>query len=564
MASGVRVSDDVRVLEERIADLERLLELQERVARDHARVRAKAHQRLIQSEASFRALFERSPVPMLVFEPDSQRVIEANLTALALYGRTREELLGLRLPDLAAPDDEFTTAQREVARANAEAGRSWRGTRRHRRRDGSVIEVDITSLSLVHDGRAVRIVALVDVTEPRRLEAQLRQAQKMDAVGQLAGGIAHDFNNLLSVILSYTKILLEEHPPADSLRADLDEIRQAGERAASLTRQLLAFSRKQILAPSIADLNDLLGGMESMLRRLVGETIALTFTPAPSLGKVFVDRGQIEQVVLNLVVNARDASGTSGRVALETKNVELDAAYAAENPGVTPGPYVRFSVADEGRGMAPATIARIFEPFFTTKEKDKGTGLGLSMVFGIVEQSGGHIRVVSQPGRGSTFHVYFPRTDSPPLASEAPSSTIAPSPPSGRRSLSGALGSAGTILLVEDDEAVRRTVRRILKRRGYNVLEAQNGGEAFLLCERHEGPIDLLLTDVVMPLMNGREVANRLARMRPDMRVLYMSGYTEHSIVQGGTLEPGLAFLPKPVTPEGLAQKVREVLTRPR
>jgi signal transduction histidine kinase len=383
------------------------------------------------------------------------------------------------------------------------------------------------------------------------LEERLRQSQKMEAVGQLAGGVAHDFNNLLSVILSYVTMLLQDAEPESTTFADLAEIRLAGERAAGLTRQLLAFSRKQILDPRPTDLNDLIGGMENMLRRLLGEGVAFAYTPAPGSASVLVDRGQFEQVVMNLVLNARDAAGTGGHVSVEIRTVELDDAYAGLHPGVTPGPFVRMTVSDDGPGMDAATAARVFEPFFTTKDREGGTGLGLATVHGIIQQSRGHITVESAPGKGASFQVHLPSRTEPALVATAPSSQ--PVPPR----------NVETILLVEDEEQVRRAVRGILRRQGYTVLEAQNGGEAFMICERHHGPIHLLVTDVVMPVMNGREVAERLAPMRPTMRVLYMSGYTDQAIVKGGALESGISFLPKPVTPDALMRKVREVLNAP-
>jgi two-component system cell cycle sensor histidine kinase/response regulator CckA len=383
----------------------------------------------------------------------------------------------------------------------------------------------------------------------RRTDDRLQQAQKMDAIGILAGGIAHDFNNLLSIVLSYTSLAIDGLPESDPLRADLHEVWTAGERAADMTRQLLAFSRQQVLDPRVIDVNAVLEGMRKMLRRMVGEDVALTLRTARGLGKVLADPVQIEQVVMNLVVNAREAMPKGGSLVIETSNLTVDDGGAKDRESVPPGYYVVATVTDTGVGMDSATRARVFEPFFTTKRDVKRSGLGLSMVFGIVKQSGGHIEVTSEPGRGSTFKVLLPRTA---LTPDATSPSVPPVALDGR--------GTETILLVEDDEQVRSLVRTILHRNGYTVLEAQNGGEAFLLSEQYASTIHLLLTDVVMPRMSGRQVAERLVGGRQEMRVLYISGYTRDEIAHRGVLEPGLAFLQKPITPDSLLRKVREVL----
>ena len=398
------------------------------------------------------------------------------------------------------------------------------------------------------------VVLSVDQTEKRRAESrrdslaeQLRQSQKMEAVGRLAGGIAHDFNNVLSVILGYAEDLLEGFDASDTRRQDVEEIQRAGDRAAQLTRQLLMFSRQQVVEPKVLDVNEVIGNMDRMLSRALGEQIELAFLPEAELGHVRADRGSVEQVIMNLAVNARDAMPTGGRLTIETTNVLADEAFVQQHLGTQPGPYVQLAVTDTGSGMDQATRARIFEPFFSTKAHDKGTGLGLSTVFGIVQQSGGGIWVYSEPGHGTTFKVYLPRVDAAVDLHSAP-------PPAAD------LRGTETILLVEDEAAVREVARRILQRHGYAVLVAESTSDALLLCESHPGAIHLLLTDVVMPRLSGAELAARLLSRRPELKVLYMSGYTDGSIDSHGVLQQGALFLQKPFTSELLAGKVRSVL----
>jgi PAS domain S-box-containing protein len=401
-------------------------------------------------------------------------------------------------------------------------------------------------------GRSSGVIEYVrDITEHRRLEEQFRQAQKIEAVGRLAGGIAHDFNNLLMVIRGYSDLLLEELKPADSRRRALEEIRKAGERAATLTRQLLAFSRKQVLQPQILDLNAVVSNINTMLRRLIGEDIELTMLPGAALDRVQADPGQIEQVIMNLAVNARDAMPHGGKLTIETANVNLDEDYARRDGNAAPGPYVRLSVSDTGCGMDAETRARIFEPFFTTKERDKGTGLGLATVYGIVKQSGGYIWVYSEVGRGTVFKIYLPR---------APGSAEVRQQEEVQQTLPGGVE---TVLVAEDDPAVRALVCGALASRGYTVQEARDGREALAAARGYKGPIHLLLTDVVLPHMSGRRLAERLRAERPESRLLYMSGYTDDAIVSHGVSAGNVPFLQKPFSASALNRKVREVLDRP-
>jgi two-component system cell cycle sensor histidine kinase/response regulator CckA len=394
----------------------------------------------------------------------------------------------------------------------------------------------------------LNFTAFVDVTERRQLESQLLQAQKMEAVGRLAGGVAHDFNNSLGVILGYTELLMRQ--AGDAQRGKLEQILKATHRASGLTRQLLAFSRKQIVVPQVLDLNALLSDLQKMLGRLIGEDIDLAIVPAADLGQVKADPGQLEQVVMNLCVNARDAMPDGGTLRIETANAELHAGEASQQEPVASGRYVMLSVSDTGCGIEEELLSKIFEPFFTTKEPGKGTGLGLAMVYGIVKQAGGHVSAQSEPGRGTTFTIHLPRIDEPSAAEVHEG----PMPSKGSE----------TILLVEDEAALRAIAREILEEHGYRVIEAGGANEAIEIVNRHPEPIHLLLTDVVMRGMNGRALAESLAAARPGLRVLYMSGYTDDVIAHSGVLEPGTLLITKPFTALALLGSVRQALGEPR
>jgi two-component system cell cycle sensor histidine kinase/response regulator CckA len=503
---------------------------------------------LTESEANYRVLFERHPNPLWVYDLETAAFLAVNEAAVRQYGYSRAEFLGMTL-EAVRPSEDVDRAR--AHRSTLEEGLVEAGEWRHRKKDGTIIDVDITRHTLPFAGRPAALAIARDITQRKSLEAQLLQARKMEAVGRLAGGVAHDFNNLLTAILGSAELLLEGLGRDNPEREEAEEIRKAALRAADLTRQLLAFSRQQVLAPQVLDLNEVVANMDKMLRRVIGEDIDLRTVPSGDLHAVRADRGQLEQVVMNLAVNARDAMLTGGKLTIETANVELDEAYAREHAVVKPGRYVMLAVSDTGVGMDAKTQARIFEPFFTTKPKGKGTGLGLATVYGIVKQSDGYIWVYSEPGRGTTFKIYLPRVGD----AAVPAKAIPASTPS--------LRGSETILLVEDQDEVRRLARRVLEARGYVVLVAASGAEALQVAGAHAGPIQLLVTDVIMPAMSGREVGLLIAPTRPEMRVLYLSGYADESIVHHGVLEPGIAFLQKPFTVEALARKVREVLDTP-
>jgi len=416
-------------------------------------------------------------------------------------------------------------------------------------KDGRKVMLEVSPRLVLKDGQAVGVQGIArDVTQRRHLEEQLTHAQRMEAIGHLAGGVAHDFNNLLTVVTGYSELVLRRLGAESPVRQEIEQIKKAGERATTLTRQLLAFSRKQMLQPRVLDLNAVLSDVEHLLRRLIGENIQLTMVLGPDLKRVKADPGQMEQIIMNLAVNARDAMPQGGMLTVGTANVVLDDDYANQHVDVKPGQYVMLAVSDTGIGMDDHTRSHIFEPFFTTKVKGKGTGMGLSTVYGIVKQSGGYVWVYSEPNQGSTFKIYLPRIDDPIETQDA-------------ANLAEEL-SAGveTVLLVEDEEAVRSLVCKVLRASGYTVLESLNPADALRIAREHPDPIHLLLTDVVMPQMSGREVANQVIVLRPSTKVLFISGYTDDAIVHHGVLDPKTAFLHKPFSPDALARKVREVL----
>ena len=515
---------------------------------DGRRRRREVEDALRQTEGSFRALFAGNPLPMWVYDLETLAFLAVNDAAVASYGYSHAEFLAMQITDVRPEEDRQKVIDHvRSGRVAFEHSGQWR----HRVKDGQIREVEIHSHTMEWSGRPSCLVVVHDVTERRRLEQQVRQAQKMDAVGRLAGGIAHDFNNLLTTILGYCNLLSENPALTSSLREDVQEIEQAATSAASLTRQLLAFSRKQLIEPKVIDANDVLSRMSKMIQRLIGEDLVFEQRLEPALHPIRIDPGQLEQVLVNLAVNARDAMPQGGRLLIETANVELDSEYAQHHLSVTPGTYVMLSVTDTGEGMSREVQAQLFEPFFTTKEVGKGTGLGLATVYGIVKQNDGNIWVYSEPGRGSAFKVYFPALPKTPVHQMAA--------PKAAARLSG----KETILVVEDDKQLRQLARRTLEKQGYTILSAANGDEAVQMSETHPGPIELMVTDVVMPGISGRKLTEAIARARPHIKVLYCSGYTASAIAHHGVIDSGVAFLQKPFTLDSLARKVREVLDGP-
>jgi PAS domain S-box-containing protein len=505
---------------------------------------------LARTEARYRLLFEENPEPMWVFDVATLCFLAVNEAAVSAYGYPPEEFLALTIADIRPPED-IPLLRAALGQPGLPGpSRTQPGSVfRHRRRDGSILLVDVASHAIDFDGRAARLVLARDVTERSQLEAQLRQAQKMEAVGQLAGGVAHDFNNLLTIILShaaFAREALADAPALAPVADDIGQVAHAATRATELTRQLLTFARRQMFAPRVLDVNDLTLHVDRMLRRLIGEHIELVTRCAPALWPAEADPAQIEQVLVNLAVNARDAMPDGGTLTIETSNATLGAADVS-GPDARPGEYVVLEVRDTGHGIHPEDVGRLFEPFFTTKPPGAGTGLGLAVCYGIAAQHGGHITVESEPGRGATFRVYLPRST---RAAESPADDGAAPTPRGSE----------TVLLVEDEAPVRAIAERALTSRGYTVLVAGDGEAGLRTVVEHDGPIHLLLTDVMMPRLGGRELAERATAVRPTLRVLYMSGYTENALAPDGVLGADVRFLPKPFIPAELLRAVRDAL----
>ncbi|MCU1386423.1 MAG: sensor protein [Acidobacteria bacterium] len=513
----------------------------------HAEERQRWHAEaaLRASEERFRALVENSSDALLLIDGHG-RISYLSPSSERHLGWAPDRMVGRSIFDFLHPDERAMVGAR-MAETLASPGRTIVEHVRFHHADGSWRIMEGVAVNRLSDPAVAGIVINArDITERRKLEEQLRQAQKMEAVGQLAGGVAHDFNNLLTAILGYCHLMLDEIPEEDPLRLDLLEIQAAGDRAAALTRQLLAFSRRQMLQPQVVDINTLVSQLERLLRRLISEDVELVTVLAPGLHPVTIDPASVEQILVNLAVNARDAMPTGGRLTIETANVDLDETYAVTHVTMTPGAYVMLAVSDTGAGMDAATRTRVFEPFFTTKEQGKGSGLGLATVYGMVKQSAGFIWVYSEPGHGTAFKVYLPITRA---AAAAP-------PPAA----AAAIGHGWeTVLLVEDEDAVRALAREVLRRHGYAVLEARHGVDALRVAERHSDAIHLLVTDVVMPHMSGRELAQRLTATRPETKTLFMSGYTDHALLPED-VTPGAEFMQKPFTPDAFARRIRRML----
>jgi two-component system cell cycle sensor histidine kinase/response regulator CckA len=512
--------------------------------------RKQVEEEIYKSEQRLRIHVEHTPLAVIEWDTE-HRVASWNPAAERIFGYSRAEAMGRQASFIVPP--QFREHVNRVGNDLLAQKGGARSTNDNTTKDGRTISCEWYNTALVDDtGRVLGVASLVqDVTERVVLEDRLRQSQKMEAVGRLAGGVAHDFNNLLTVILGYTQLLMDGLPAGSRLAEGTTQIKSAADRAAGITRQLLAFSRKQVRSPRLIDLNNVMLNLDTMLRRLIGEDIEVLTVPATDLGTVKADPGQIEQVLMNLALNARDAMPSGGKLTLETSNVQLDEAYSHEHRPVEPGRYVMLAVSDTGVGMSPETLAHIFEPFYTTKEPGKGTGLGLSTVYGVVKASGGYIWVYSELGQGTTFKIYLPRVDQPAQLLTAENRP------------SGIQRGTETILLVEDDPQLNQLASSVLAHCGYRVLTAANPEEGLAVCRSHLQEIHLLVTDVVMPKMNGRQLAEQVARIRPSVKLLYVSGYTSNAIVHYGVLDAGLWFLPKPFSLSALVAKVREVLDAP-
>ena len=509
--------------------------------------RRRSEDALRKNEEMFRLLFSYNPLPTWVTDQETLRFLEVNEAAVRQYGYSLNEFKRMSALEL-RPEEERARYLDRVKQLPSDG--LYHGTWKHRKKDGKVIQVETISHELEYAGRRVRLVVAQDVSERHLLEQQLRQSQKMEAVGRLAGGVAHDFNNLLMVIKGHTELLVNILPASEKYSRKIEQIERAADRASGLTRQLLAFSRLQVLQPHVMNLNEVVEEMGRLLPRLIGEDIELVIRGAEDLGAIRADASQMEQVIMNLAVNARDAMPGGGRLLIETSNAELDSAYNVVHPIVREGRYVLLAVSDTGTGMNAETQAHIFEPFFTTKPQGKGTGLGLATVYGIVKQSGGFIWVYSEERRGTSFKIYLPRVDDQVERVGAV------------RSASEAPRGTGTILLAEDEQDVREVAREFLESGGYTVIEARDGAEALHKVEKHEGAIDLLVTDMVMPGMTGQELTARLVQNRPDIRVLYMSGYSERAAADAARGDSSMRLLAKPFSRWALLRAVYEILER--
>ena len=515
--------------------------------------RARQRQELRRQERLLRQIIDANP--SLIFVKDWEgRFVLVNQATAEMYGTSVDELVGKTDADFNSNTDEvshFLRDDREVMSSGRPKLIAEERVTNPTSRETRWFQTIKVPLRLPDDDVPKLLGVATEITERKRLEEQLLQSQKMEAIGQLAGGVAHDFNNILTAIVGYTDLLAAEFGSGNRHLEDLEEIRKAARRAAALTRQLLSFSRKQVIEPRIIDVNGVVQNLDKMLRSLLSENIELTTHLAEPLDSARADPNQVEQVIMNLAINARDAMPEGGKLTIETGNATLDDTYAAQHISVIPGAYVMLAVTDTGTGMDEDTQSRIFEPFFTTKPVGRGTGLGLSTVYGIVKQSGGNIWLYSEPGKGTTFKVYLPAIDAAPDDVGKPVSSVA------RRS------GGETVLVVEDDDQLRRLTHRALAAHGYVVLEADRGATALDIARRHKGRIDLVLTDVVMPDTNGRKLADALRAGRPGLRVLFMSGYPDGAMGQHGLLDQGISYLAKPFTTEAVARKVREVLDTP-